>query len=47
LGNADWINEEGAKYMNISVEDLQNRALELFDPNKVSMIYYRSNDAKR
>ena len=41
LGNADWINEEGAKYRSISVKNLQDRALELFDPGCVSIIYYK------
>jgi hypothetical protein len=41
LGNADWINEEGAKYRSISVKNLQDRALELFDSNSVSIIYYK------
>jgi predicted Zn-dependent peptidase len=41
LGNADWINEEGAKYRSISVKNLQDRALELFDSNCVSIIYYK------
>jgi len=42
LGNAGWINEEGERYRSISVKDLQNRALELFDRNKVSIIHYKS-----
>lgn len=41
LGNADWINEEGAKYRSISVKNLQDRALELFDSKSVSIIYYK------
>lgn len=42
LGNADWINEEGARYRSILVEDLQDRAQRLFRPEKASVIYYKA-----
>lgn len=41
LGNADWINQEGARFREITVADLQERAINLFNPQKSSVIYYK------
>ena len=40
LGDANWINAEGAHYRSISVEAIQNRAIQLFQPHLASVIYY-------
>jgi predicted Zn-dependent peptidase len=42
LGNANWINEEGQRYREITVEDLHKRASELFSKEKVSLLYYKA-----
>jgi predicted Zn-dependent peptidase len=42
LGNANWINEEGQRYREITVEDLHKRANELFSKEKVSLLYYKA-----
>jgi zinc protease len=44
LGNASWINEEGARYRAITVEDLHLRAKELFKADRVSVIYYKAKE---
>lgn len=44
LGDANWINEEGARYRSITVEGIQNRAQALFQPHKVSVVYYQPNE---
>jgi predicted Zn-dependent peptidase len=40
LGDAALINEEGPRYREITVEDLHERAKNLFLPEKVSIIHY-------
>lgn len=42
LGNANWINEEGQRYREITVEDLYKRAKDLFSKEKVSLLYYKA-----
>ncbi len=42
LGNANWINEEGQRYREITVEDLYKRAKDLFSKERVSLLYYKA-----
>lgn len=42
LGNANWINEEGQRYREITVQDLYKRAKDLFSKEKVSLLYYKA-----
>ena len=40
LGDVEWINQEAEKYNQITVEQIQNRASELFLKEKASIIHY-------
>jgi zinc protease len=43
LGDAALINEEGERYQEISIEDLQDRAKRLFQTENLSVIHYKPN----
>ena len=47
LGDVEWINQEAEKYNQISVEQLQNRAKDLFRREKASIIYYEPKKLKQ